>query len=123
MRALTKAVKQVMHALRVLIFVLFSAMVLLAFAKPVLDNVTPPTNLGHAAILGRIVLSGLLGILFSYGFVRITHVVHGDYDLVDLQSAFMVRAVERKAAKRFEDQHQAGGPNIATPEGYGKIIQ
>jgi hypothetical protein len=124
-RALTKAVKQVMRALRMLIFMLFIAMISLAFVKPILDRIAPSTNIGMFSIWARVLASGLLGFLFSYGFMRITHVVHGDYDLVDLQSGFMVRAVERKAAKQFEDQHSTGvtDSTVRTPEGYGKIIQ
>ena len=68
-------------------------------------------------------LSGLIGLFLAYVFVRIIDVVRGDYDLVSLQGSFMVRAVERRQGKRFEEQQNApsAGP-FQTPEGYGRRI-
>jgi hypothetical protein len=108
----------------VLIFAIFAAMVLLTLAKPVLDKIVPAESSGWEAYFIRFAISTLLGLLLSYVFTRIADVVHGDYDLVDLQSNYMVRAVERKAAKRFEDRHlPSSNQPLQSPDGYGKLLQ
>jgi hypothetical protein len=96
-KALTKAVQQIMRSLRLLIFVILATMLLIALAKPILDRVIPIAQSGWIPIYVRAAISFTLGLLLSYIFIRIRDVVHGDYDLVNLQSNYMVRAVERKS--------------------------
>jgi hypothetical protein len=123
-RDLTKAVDQICRSLRALIFVVLLAMVFLVLAKPVVEaaklaQITAPYG-------DRIVqiFSGLLGFLIGYIFMRMVQVIQGDYDLTKLQSKFVVRAVERKEAKRFDGlETKSENTSFKAPEGYGKIIQ
>lgn len=123
-RELTKAVEQICRSLRALIVVVLMAMVSLALAKPVsvfLEGV--PALHSHAAWTER-AISSLLAFLLSYVFVRMFQVVQGDYNLTLLQSKFIVRAVERQQAKRFDkSEAKRSATPFKTPEGYGKIVQ
>jgi hypothetical protein len=122
-RDLAAAVKKVMRSLRLLIVLTFSVMAGLAVFEPVSKLVIPSaTNYGVDVVA---IASAVLAAAMTYVFVRIIDVVRGDYDLVDLQAALMVRSVERRAAKKFEDRHVSDqrSPKFQSPEGYGKVLQ
>jgi hypothetical protein len=68
-------------------------------------------------------ISGFIGLTLSYVCSRMWQVIRGDQELTGLQSKFVVRAVERKQAKRFEDQiSNADGVKFKSPEDYGKLV-
>ncbi|MDE3824688.1 hypothetical protein I7F13_21120 [Sinorhizobium meliloti] len=121
-RKISAAVKQSIRALRILIFVILIAMASLVLVKGLADAaiaaLPPDTQFVEP------VASGLIGLLLSYIFVRITAVIQGDVALVDLQSEFFVRAVERKQGERFEKaRNSASDLPPANPKGYGKVVQ
>jgi ABC-type amino acid transport system permease subunit len=122
-RSVVRAVHQVMRSLKVLIMVIFASFLLLILAAP-LEKAA--LKLEFAQNYGPSIdalLSALIGLLLAYVFVRIIDVVRGDYDLVSLQGLFMVRAVERRQGKRFEEHQNAPGASpFQTPEGYGRRI-
>lgn len=121
-RALATAVEQIIRALRALILVVLTTMVVLVFAKPARDWLAGlMLDSDQSATLEHI-LSGVLGFALAYVFMRMVQVVQGDYDLTILQSGFVVRAVERKQAKNFDELEKKGSSiKFKTPEGYGKM--
>ncbi|WP_037431504.1 hypothetical protein [Sinorhizobium fredii] len=121
-RKISSAIKQSIRALRVLIFVIIMAMVSLVLVKGLTATIT--AALPHGNVFVGPAASGLVGLLLSYILVRITAVIQGDVALVDLQSDFFVRAVERKQGERFE-KARSSAPDVppANPKGYGKVIQ
>ena len=68
-------------------------------------------------------LSGFIGLTLSYVCSRMWQVIRGDQELTALQSKFVVRAVERKQARRFEDQvSSSNGGKLKAPDDYGKLV-
>lgn len=123
-RRLTKAVSQIIRSLRVLIALVLMGMIGLVLAKPLLDFARDMPQ--AATYIGYIeaVISGALGLILGYVFFRMLQVVKGDQDLTELQATFVVRAVERKQAKRFEElQTKSATAPFKNPEGYGRPIQ
>jgi hypothetical protein len=123
-RTLAKAVSRIIRALRALIFFVLAGMVSLVLAKPVLDFALAVPALQPLAGYAERAISAGLAFILTYVFVRMLQVVKGDQDLAELQSKFIVRAVERKQAKRFEEQQRAeSAPVLKRPEGYGRVMQ
>lgn len=122
-RKISAAVKQSIRALRILIFVILIAMASLVLVKGLTDAAIAALQPDITKFVEP-VASGLIGLLLSYIFVRITAVIQGDVALVDLQSEFFVRAVERKQGERFEKARSSSSEvPPANPKGYGKVIQ
>lgn len=120
-RKLTEAVKLICRSLRALIFVILLAMVFLVFAKPLSDAAMAATT---SRVSPGQIASALLGFLVGYIFTRMCQVIQGDYDLTQLQSEFVVRAVERKHATKFDALETKGGEApFNNPVNYGKIIE
>ncbi|MIL09667.1 hypothetical protein BZU93_27795 [Salmonella enterica subsp. enterica] len=122
-RQVASAIQQSVRALRALIAVVFLTMASVIFAAPtvVALKALPIRWLFDNADAG---LSGVIGFLLTYVFIRIFAVIQGDLSLVDLQSQFLVQSVERKQAERFDRARtSSGGGLIVNPEGYGKVIQ
>lgn len=123
-RKLTRAVTQIARSLRVLVMFVLAGMFGLVVAKPLLDLAlaTPQVAQYISYVEGGI--SAVLAFILSYVFWRMMQVVKGDQDLTELQSAFVVRAVERRQAKRFDEQQVvASSTPFKSPESYGRIIQ
>jgi hypothetical protein len=121
-RKLTAAVRQLMRSLRALIIATLGCMFALIAAKPLLEYFKSWPALSTDLDAGRL-MSALIALLTTYVFFRIIQVVYGDYDLVELQASYMIRTVERREARRFEEQHIRSTEPFKTPEGYGKQIQ
>lgn len=123
-RELTKAVDQIIRSLRALIVVVLIAMVFLVLAKSVVDIAkVAQFTMPYCERIEEFV-SGLLGFLIGYIFMRMVQVIQGDYDLTKLQSKFVVRAVERKQANQFDAlETKSRNAPFKNPEGYGKIMQ
>jgi hypothetical protein len=103
-RSLTSAVSQIARSLRALLIAVLVGMIGLVVAKPLLDfAAATPVLAEHLALAGSSI-SGLLGVVIGYVFFRMLQVVSSDQSLTELQSKFIVRAVERKQAERFEKQ-------------------
>lgn len=122
-RNIASAIKQSIRALRVLIIVILSTMVSLVVVKGAVDT----ASLRCPDLANEIdaLASGSIGFLLAYILIRIMAVIQGDVGLVDLQSDFFIKAVERKQAERFEEaqiQDSVGAP-ISNPKGYGTVIQ
>lgn len=122
-RNIAAAIKQSIRALRMLIIIILITMVALVVVNGVVGAASmqwpdSATEINTAA-------SSVIGLLLGYIMIRITAVIQGDVGLVDLQSDFFVKAVERKQAERFEKtQAQTNSENpISNPKGYGKVIQ
>jgi hypothetical protein len=121
-RQLTRAVDQIMRSLKLLILVVLIGMVALVVALPLQKAIE--TNLSaNGRFWVGCVISGFIGLTLSYVCSRMWQVIRGDQELTTLQSAFVVRAVERKQAKRFEDQiSSTEAVKFKAPDGYGNLI-
>jgi hypothetical protein len=122
-RNLAVAIEKIIRALRALILFVLAVMVMLVIAKPGRDFIVSIVPEAGQSLWVEQGLSAILGFMLAYVFMRMVQVVQGDYDLTILQSGFLVRAVERRQAKAFEELERKGGPSkFKNPEGYGKII-
>jgi len=121
-RKISSAIKQSIRALRILIIIILATMVSLVICKGVLSEfliLWPKAGSAPASVI-----SGIVGLLLSYILIRIAAVIQGDVGLVDLQSEYFVKAVERKQAERFEKSTSRSSETLpANPPSYGKIIQ
>ncbi|MBH5372962.1 hypothetical protein [Bradyrhizobium glycinis] len=119
-RRLTKAVEQIMRSLKLLILAVLLAMIVLVTAASVLEAF----NRHMPAFCHWVgpALSGTIGLLLAYVCIRMWQVIRGDQELTSLQSKFIVRAVERKQAARFEDQIAPSEGNFKPPADYGKVV-
>ncbi len=123
-RKLTRAVAQIIRSLRILITAVLAGMLGLVLVKPILDSVQSVQLLSKYSMYVEKTLSGALAFILTYVVLRMLQVVKGDQDLTELQSYFVVRAVERKHAKRFDEQIASNQSQIfKNPEGYGRTIQ
>lgn len=123
-RGLTNAMRQIVRSLRILITAVLLSMLGLVIAKPFIDTLqAAPKFVPYISYIEHSV-SGALGFVLTYVSWRMLQVVKGDQDLTELQSKFIVRAVERRQAKIF-DQQQADTSTspFKSPEGYGRRIQ
>jgi ABC-type amino acid transport system permease subunit len=121
-RQLTRAVDQIMRSLKLLVLVVVIGMITLVIALPLQKALET-----HLSINGRFwigcAISGFIGLTLSYVCTRMWQVIRGDQELTSLQSAFVVRAVERKQAKRFEDQISGvDAVKFKAPDDYGKLV-
>jgi uncharacterized protein YacL len=121
-RRLTKAVAQIARSLRALLIAVLVGMIGLVVAKPIVAAAKEaPIFEAYAPQIEGLV-SGILGFILAYVLFRMLQIVRGDQDLTDLQSGFVVRAVERKQADRFAKQ-QDGAIPFKQPEDFGKPLQ
>lgn len=124
-KEITTAMKQIMRSLQALIAVILAAMMTLIFAGQISAVVSANVD---ASIAERVNqgISSFLAIVLTYVLARVIQVVRSDYSLVELQSRFLIRAVERKNAERFdEDRAKAAEvePQFKTSEGFGQLVQ
>jgi hypothetical protein len=121
-RQMTGAVDQIMRSLKLLILIVLIGMVVLIVALPLQSAIESQVSAGVRAWVGY-ALSGLIGLVLSYVCSRMWQVIKGDQELTTLQSKFVVRAVERKQAKQFEEQiANTDSPKFKPPVDYGKLI-
>jgi ABC-type amino acid transport system permease subunit len=121
-RQLTRAVDQIMRSLRLLVLVVLTGMVALAIALPLHKALGAHLSAKGNLWLGC-AISGFIGLTLAYVCSRMWQVIRGDQELTSLQSRFVVRAVERKQAKRFEDQiPRTEGTTFKSPDNYGKLV-
>jgi ABC-type amino acid transport system permease subunit len=121
-RQLTRAIDQIMRSLKLLVLVVVIGMVALVIALPLQKALGPHFSSNGRFWIGCAV-SGFIGLTLSYVCTRMWQVIRGDLELTGLQSKFVVRAVERKQAKRFDDQiSNADGVKFKSPDDYGKIV-
>src|SRR5688500_6541426 len=99
-RNLATTVKVEIVRMIVLIVVALISVLGLAFDSVGHDIIAGATFLSPVAkdIASRLLAAGLM-LMTTFSFVRATHVIRGDYDLVELQSQLVTRAVERRRAK------------------------
>lgn len=120
-RQLSQAIDQILRSLRVLIILVLCSMILISFLMPIYEIIM---SLELKTNHPERILSGLTGFSIGYIFSRMIQVVQGDYDLTRLQSEFIVRAVERKQAKRFDEiETKSSGKPFSSPEDFGRIVQ
>jgi hypothetical protein len=120
-RKLTKAVSQIARSLRALLIAVLVGMIGLIVAKPLFE-VTKGAGTWAAHVDIESVISGVLGFILSYVLFRMLAVVRGDQDLTELQSTFVVRAVERKQAERFQKLQERAAP-FKQPDDFGEPLQ
>lgn len=122
-RQVTTAIKQIMRSLLALIVVVLATMIAFTFADRI-AALFALYGLPSTRYIADHTLSASLGFLLAFVLMRIVQVVRGDYGLVELQSKFMIRAVERKEAKKFDDARaEATDPPYKSPEGFGRLMQ
>ncbi len=123
-RKLTEAIRQIVRSLRLLIMFVLAGMFGLVVAKPLFDLAkATPSVAPHAGHVESAV-SALLAFILTYVVWRMLQVVKGDQDLTELQSSFVVRAVERRQGKRYEEQQaKSNAKPFKAPENYGQRIQ
>ncbi len=123
-RQVTAAAKQSIRALRALITIVFIAMGAIVFARPLADRVTELS--GKETVWLSYVepsISACVGLLLTYVFVRIFSVISGDVGLLDLQSKFLVRAVQRKQTSCFNKaRNDDESEPMKNPDGYGRTV-
>lgn len=126
-RQVTTAIKQIMRSLQALIFVILGTMIAFTFIERV-ETLLTKYGLPLTQALGGRGLSAGLAFMLAFVWGRIVQVVAGDYSLVELQSKFMIRAVERKEIEKYEAaraSHAAavGEAPYSTPTGFGRLVQ
>lgn len=122
-RGLTAAMSQIARSLRVLVKAVLSGMIGLVVAKPLLAFVQSVDAFSRYEAWFERSMSFFLGFAITYVLWRMLQVVKGDQDLTELQSRFVVRSVERRQAKLFDQQRIDGATAFKAPEGYGRQIQ
>jgi len=121
-RQLTRAVDQIMRSLKLLVLVVLTGMVALVIALPMEKALGAHLSASAGVWVGR-TISGFIGLILAYVCSRMWQVIRGDEELTGLQSKFVVRAVERKQAKRFENQiSRTEGATFKSPDNYGKLV-
>ncbi|EPY01358.1 hypothetical protein [Magnetospirillum fulvum] len=124
-RDLSFAVKIVMRRMIALIILAFMSIIGLNFIELFLKAASSLTvGLEAKGVISGLI-SGVLTFLVAFTLARAVNVVRGDYDLVELQSTLMIRAVERKHAKEVAarlDEADKASPFMPR-EGYGRQIQ
>lgn len=124
-RQVTAAIKQIMRSLQALIGFILGTMIAVTFVDRV-KALFDEYGLPQTRFVAEHALSASLGFCLVFVLIRIIQVVRGDYSLVELQSKFMIRAVERKEAKKYDDARAAAAksePPYKAPEGFGRLIQ
>ncbi|WP_097091401.1 hypothetical protein [Novosphingobium sp. Chol11] len=124
-RQVATAIKQIMRSLQALIGFILATMIAITFADRVHD-LFAQYGLPTTRYIADHALSAALGFCLAFVLVRIIQVVRGDYSLVELQSKFMIRAVERKEAKKYDEARASSAkiePPYRAPEGFGRLIQ
>lgn len=119
-RKLTAAVRQIIRSLRILVRIVLSGMIILVLAHPLISYITQ--IIPEYALVIEKIISGVLGAILTYVLLRMLQVVKGDQDFTELQSQFIVRAVERRQGKKFEEQTAKTSSEFKNPEGYGRQI-
>lgn len=131
-RAISMAVKQSARGLRALMIIVFLCMGMVVFSAPIAEGLHSILAQGDqtgstANPAGSVIdptISAIVGALLAYVLIRIFAVISGDVGLVELQTKYLVAAVERKQAEQFDRAHAASESVLMkTPEGYGKVIQ
>jgi hypothetical protein len=119
-----EAVKLLSRALRALLGVTLSVMVLVVLAAPLSAAV------GRAAIQPWLIeglqqgISAAVGGGLAFALARIWQVVGSDLGLLEKQGQFMIRAVGRKQRKADEEQEKQGDAHpFKTPSSYGQRVQ
>jgi hypothetical protein len=121
-RQVTAAIKQIMRALAALIVVVLGTMGTLTFADRIVLIINSTIRPGGT--LGGQLVSAVIAFLLAYVLTRIFQVVMGDLNLVDLQSRFLIRAVERRQREKMDDRQAEIDPGtFKTPEGFGRLVQ
>ena len=119
-----EAVTLLSRALRALLGVTLSVMVLVVLAAPL------SAAIGRAALQPWLIegllqgLSATVGGGLAFALARIWQVVGSDLGLLEKQGQFMIRAVGRKQRQADEEQEKQGdAPPFKTPSGYGQRVQ
>lgn len=124
-RKLAKAVKESVKSLRSLLVVVFVTMFTLFLSVP-LSTYLATVLSKRSDFVSYIdpAISAFISLSLTYVFVRIFAVISGDIGIVNLQTDYLVKAVERKQGEQFEQSRKSSNaPKMKNPEGYGKIIQ
>ena len=119
-RQTTAAIKQVMRSLSALLSVALGTMLLMIFAGPALrqfSELIPSIALGADRSL-----SAIIAFLFVYVVFRILQVAKSDYNLVEMQARFIVRAVERRELSKIALPDPTQEPPMET-KSYGRLLQ
>jgi branched-subunit amino acid transport protein AzlD len=121
---ITRAVVQLARSLRAFLVITILSMGALIMVAPLIEY----ANHVRAAALvwwGGRLLSGIVGGLLAYVVVRLFQIVGSDLSLLNEQSKFMVRAVQREAGKERSSTTLTPdiSTNFRTPETYGQRIQ
>jgi hypothetical protein len=120
---ITAAVIQLARSLRAFLAITILSMGVLIMVAPLIALADPMRNSAVVWWGGR-VLSSIIGGLLSYVVVRLFQIVASDLSLLNEQSKFMVRAVQREAEKQRAAPLAAEmGSDFRTPENYGQRIQ
>lgn len=124
-RAISAAVKQSARSLRALMLVVFTCMGMITFSAEICAVIAKYLeNWPTLVEMAGPVTSASIAFVFAFVMMRIFAVISGDVGLVDLQTDFLVKAVERHQAKQFEKTMDTPAvSSMKNPEGYGKLMQ
>lgn len=121
-RRIAAAIKKSIRSLRILMIAIFLCMGAVIFGKTTTELITE--KFPNTTEYVHIIMSGFLGFILTYIFVRILAVINADVGLVDLQTKMFVDSVARKQGERFNTSIvNATDLPIKNPQGYGRIIQ
>ncbi len=124
-RDLSYAVRTVMRRMIILIVLAFISIIGTVFIEILQKAVAATALSGDLKMIVSSTFSGTLSFVITFTLARAVYVVRGDYNLVELQSDLMTRAVERKHAKeaaaRLEEADKA--LPFKQRDGYGKPLQ
>lgn len=110
--------------LRALIFVCLVGVVFLIVGKDFVDLIVGAT--ARWPIVGLVsakLMSGIIGALLAFSFMRVVEVVHSDVALLKLQSKILETAIANKNAKAFETAVASeNAPGIAGADKFGTTL-
>jgi hypothetical protein len=101
-RRVSAAFVQVVRSLRALMYATLAAMLWLAVAPDLAQQLDPViSKMGFARFLNP-TLSATIGLVVAFAITRMVEVIQGDVSLAILQQSLLVKAAERRAAAAFQ---------------------
>ena len=120
-RQVTGSMKQIMSSLFALIIVILVSMFLMVFSQKVADITYAIMPTGP--IPTEKTLSAFISFILGYVVARIIAVVRSDVGLVELQSKFLIRAVEQKVIKNIPQEKVPQPIEYKSAHPYGHLVQ
>lgn len=117
----TSAIKQIMAALFLLLTIIVACMLFVVFSSLVSQVIYSLMPSGPISIEKS--LSASISLILGYVVSRTIAVARGDVGLVDLQSQFLIRAVQRKSVEKLPVDQMPSPIEYKSNLPYGRLVQ